>query len=73
MSINGTEPGHQATDPTEPVNEERRKALRAVAKYSAFLAGSSTVVITADQVLAQPKPCSQIGGAGKGKGPPRCR
>jgi len=51
----------------------RRDVLTAVGKYSAFLAGTSAVILSADDVLAQPKPCSQIGGNGNGRGPPRCR
>ena len=51
----------------------RREVLKSVGKYSAMLAGASTVILSADEVLAQPKPCSQIGGNGNGQGPPRCR
>ena len=66
----------RSVDDKDDVVEEdpsRRDVLKAVGKYSAILAGASTVILSADEVLAQPKPCSQIGGNGNGQGPPRCR
>src|SRR6056297_849562 len=55
----------------------RREALQSVKKYAALVAGSATVVLTADEVLAKAN-CSRIGGQnGRGpppdKGPPWCR
>jgi len=53
----------------------RRDVLKAVGKYSAFLAGTSAVILSADDALAQ-RACSQIGPPGgfkPGTGPPRCR
>ncbi len=57
----------------------RRAALKAVGKYAAFLAGSSsTVLLSAEEVLAQPKPCSFFqnkpgNGPPPNGGPRRCR
>jgi len=42
------------------INEDRRAALRAVAKYAAFLAGTSAVILTPETALANKKPCSQV-------------
>ena len=54
----------------EVIDPSRRDALKAVGKYTAFLAGASTaVVLSADQVLAQPKPCSFFQNK-PGNGPP---
>lgn len=53
----------------------RRDVLKAVGKYSAFLAGTSAVILSADDALAQ-RACSQIGPPGgfkPGTGPKRCR
>lgn len=53
----------------------RRDVLKAVGKYSAFLAGTSAVILSADDALAQ-RACSQIGPPGgfkPGRGPERCR
>lgn len=48
----------------------RRAALKAVGKYAAFLAGtSSAVLLSADDVLAKPKPCSWFDNK-PGNGPP---
>ncbi len=62
-----------------PDDPSRRAALKAVGKYAAFLTGASaTVVLSADEVLAQPKPCSFFDNK-PGNGPPphggpkRCR
>ena len=49
----------------------RRDVLKAVGKYSAFLAGTSAVLLSADDVLAQSKSCSPPGNSGRnGNGPP---
>jgi len=55
----------------------RREALQSVKKYAALVAGSATVVLTADEVLAKAN-CSRIGGQNgrgppPGNGPPWCR
>lgn len=60
--------GGKVTEHPEPREASRRDVLRAVGKYTAFLAGTSTVLLTADQVLATPRPCSQIT-----NDPSRCR
>jgi len=63
-------------DGAGPPETTRRDVLKAVGKYSAFLAGTSAVILSADDVLAEQKPCSQIGPPGgfkPGTGPPRCR
>ena len=55
---------------TDTIDPSRRDALKAVGKYAAFLAGSSAaVVLSADQVLAEPKPCSFFQNK-PGNGPP---
>jgi hypothetical protein len=54
----------------EKIDPSRRDALKAVGKYTAFLAGSSTaVLLSADDVLAKPKPCSWFDNK-PGNGPP---
>ena len=54
----------------EAIDPSRRDALKAVGKYAAFLAGSSAaVVLSADEVLAEPKPCSFFQNK-PGNGPP---
>ena len=71
---------HSASDATgteeQRVEYTRRDALNAMRRYSAVLAGSATIVLTADEVLAKPN-CSRIFGNGNGpppgKGPPACR
>jgi len=50
----------------------RRDVLKAVGKYSAFLAGTSAVILSAEDALAQ-KSCSHFDNKGNGKGPKRCR
>ena len=58
---------------TDTIDPSRRDALKAVGKYAAFLAGSSAaVVLSADQVLAEPKPCSFFQNK-PGNGPPSGR
>ena len=57
----------QLTGAEEPT---RREILRAVGKYTAALAGTSTVILSAEEVLAAPKNCSRVGGPGRGNGPP---
>ena len=42
------------------INEDRRAALKSVAKYAAFLAGTSAVILTPEDVLAQNKNCSRL-------------
>ena len=42
------------------INEERRAALKSVAKYAAFMAGTSAVILTPETALAKKKPCSQV-------------
>lgn len=72
--------------PDPPADEEgltndatltRREVLHAVKKYSSIIAGSATVVLTADEALAKAA-CSRIGGPNGGGpppfgGPPWCR
>jgi hypothetical protein len=54
----------------EKIDPSRRDALKAVGKYTAFLAGSSAaVLLSADDVLAKPKPCSWFDNK-PGNGPP---
>ena len=43
------------------INEERRAALKAVAKYAAFMAGTSAVILTPEEVLAKVD-CSKLPG-----------
>jgi len=50
----------------------RRDVLKAVGKYSAFLAGTSAVILSAEDALAQ-KRCSHFENKGNGKVPKRCR
>ena len=68
--------GQKSADPVGDKAEatpSRREVLRSVGKYSAMLAGASTVILSADEVLAAPKPCSQFGIGNNGKPPPgRC-
>ncbi len=64
------------SEDSEERTYSRREALDAVRKYSAFLAGSATVILSADDALARAA-CSRVGGNGNGpppgKGPPWCR
>ena len=41
------------------INEERRAALKAVAKYAAFMAGTSAVILTPEDALANVD-CSKV-------------
>ena len=42
------------------INSERRAVLKSVAKYAAFMAGTSVVLMTPEQALANPN-CSKLG------------
>ena len=41
------------------INEDRRAALKSVAKYAAFMAGTSAVILTPETALAN-KNCSKL-------------
>ncbi|WP_068115130.1 hypothetical protein [Tropicimonas marinistellae] len=61
----GTEqPGNKPTfsgelPPDSLEDKERREVLKAVQKYAAFVAGTSTVVLTADEAVAASSNCSR--------------
>ena len=70
MENHGQTGSDRVAEPAEDTPDDaKRETLKAVAKYAAFLAGTTSVVMTPEQALAQAA-CSKF--IGKPNPPPYC-